>query len=69
MTFTKQLDEAKFCIETMKTIGTFQNHKIGIVNIGKDTLTLINGRVCLYREDGNTLTTEYAHSKKRLKRI
>lgn len=63
MTFTKQLDEAKYCIETMKKIGTFQNHKIGIINIETDTLTLINGRVCLYREDGSTLTTEYAYNK------
>jgi len=50
MTFTKQLEETKFCIETMKKIGTFQNHKIGIINIEKDTLTLMNGRICLYRE-------------------
>lgn len=67
MTFTKQLIEAKYCIETMKKIGTFQNHKIGIINIRNNTLTLTNGRICLYREDGNTLITEYAHNKEIIK--
>lgn len=64
MTLIQQFVEAKYCIEIMKKIGTFQNHKIGIINIKTDTLTLTNGRICLYREDGDTFTTEYAHNKK-----
>ncbi|MDD5649842.1 MAG: hypothetical protein PHF86_05385 [Candidatus Nanoarchaeia archaeon] len=60
MTFTEQLNEAKHCIDVMKRIGTYHGHKIGVINIEKDTLTLFNGRVCLYREDGDTLITEYA---------
>jgi hypothetical protein len=62
--FTKQLNEAKHCIDVMKKIGTYRNHKIGVINIEKDTITLFNGRVCLYREVGDTLITEYACDKK-----
>ena len=63
MTFSQQINEAKYCIEVMKKIGTFRNHKIGVISVSENTITLRNGLVCLYREDGNTLTTEYACDK------
>jgi len=62
MTLTEQIDEAKYCIEVMKRIGTFRNHKIGIVREDAG-ITLTKGDVVLYRKDGDTLITEHACNK------
>jgi hypothetical protein len=59
----EQIEEAKHCIEVMKQIGTFRNHKIGIARYDAG-LTLTKGYVVLYREEKDgTLTTEHACNK------
>lgn len=64
-TLSEQLDEAKNCIETMKRIGTFHNHKIGIVKkeFGGFCLLYKEGIIVIYRNDGDTITTEISYSK------
>jgi len=48
------LEEAKYCIEIMKKIGTYRK--------------LQKGRVIIYRKDGNSFVIELAYSKEQIKK-
>jgi hypothetical protein len=63
MTTTQQIEEARYCIDVMKKIKTFKNHKIGISKISSG-FTLQKDRIVIYKEEKDgTVTTEYAHDK------
>lgn len=67
MTQKEQIEEAKHCIEVMKRIGTFHDHKIGIAkeSFGGFVLSIEKGRIIIFREDNDhkTLTVEVACNK------
>jgi hypothetical protein len=67
MTRQQRIEEAKYCIETMKRIGTYRGHKIGIITQDA-SMTLTKGRITLYKEEDDTLTTEYACDKEWIER-
>lgn len=61
----ESLKETKSCIETMKKIKTFRDHKIGVVV--EDIPCLCGykkGDIVLYRTDEKTITVEKAMNKK-----
>lgn len=69
VTQQEKIEWAKNCINVMKEVGTYRNHKIGISRTDGG-ITLSKNDIVLYRDDDSkTVTTEHPCSPEKINEI